>query len=157
MDFRGQPEILNTEDYGLSGTEPVINQECMLVHEKSGHYVKLSGTAIIDNITASNSLFEAVFSYNRKLHFLLYKSLRRMRTRANKNYVASVSVFTSVVARQRHWRSATRSARECAKAHSLFYPDKSLRTFSLLTSGQSAGDMQTADRKNLNKEKETKL
>ena len=34
---------------------------------------------------------------------------------------------------------------------------KSLRTFSLLTSGQSAGDMQTADRKNLNKEKETKL
>ena len=91
MDFRGQPEILNAEDYGLSGTEPVINQECMLVHEKSGHYVKLSGTAIIDNITASNSLFEAV------------------------------------------------------------------RTFSLLTSGQSAGDMQTADRKNLNKEKETKL
>ena len=99
MDFRGQPEILNAEDYGLSGTEPVINQECMLVHEKSGHYVKLSGTAIIDNITASNSLFEAVF----------------------------------------------------------LYPDKSLRTFSLLTSGQSAGDMQTADRKNLNKEKETKL
>ena len=111
MDFRGQPEILNAEDYGLSGTEPVINQECMLVHEKSGHYVKLSGTAMIDNITASNS----------------------------------------------HWRSATRSARECAKAYSLFYPDKSLRTFSLLTSGQSAGDMQTADRKNLNKEKETKL
>ena len=99
MDFRGQPEILNAEDYGLSGTEPVINQECMLVHEKSGHYVKLSGTAIIDNITASNSLFEAVF----------------------------------------------------------LYPDKSLRRFSLLTSGQSAGDMQTADRKNLNKEKETKL
>ena len=101
MDFRGQPEILNAEDYGLSGTEPVINQECMLVHEKSGHYVKLSGTAIIfqNNITVSNSLFEAVF----------------------------------------------------------LYPDKSLRTFSLLTSGQSAGDMQTADRKNLNKEKETKL
>ena len=63
MDFRGQPEILNAEDYGLSGTEPVINQECMLVHEKSGHYVKLSGTAIIDNITASNSLFEAVCSF----------------------------------------------------------------------------------------------
>ena len=99
MDFRGQPEILNAEDYGLSGTEPVINQECMLVHEKSGHDVKLSGTAIIYNITASHSLFEAVF----------------------------------------------------------LYPDKSLRTFSLLTSGQSAGDMQTADRKNLNKEKETKL
>ena len=90
MDFRGQPEILNAEDYGLSGTEPVINQECMLVHEKSGHYVKLSGTAIIDNITASNSLFEAVFLYNRKLHFLLYKkNSSRMRTRANKNYVAS--------------------------------------------------------------------
>ena len=34
MDFRGQPEILNTEDYGLSGTEPVINQECMLVRVK---------------------------------------------------------------------------------------------------------------------------
>lgn len=65
--------ICNSREYGLSGTEPVINQECMLVHEKSGHYVKLSGTAIIDNITASNSLFEAVFLYNRKLHFLLYK------------------------------------------------------------------------------------
>ena len=47
MDFRGQPEILNAEDYGLSGTEPVINQECMLVHEKSGRFVNLSGTAII--------------------------------------------------------------------------------------------------------------
>ena len=129
MDFRGQPEILNAEDYGLSGTEPVINQECMLVHEKSGHYVKLSGTAIIDNITASNSLFEAVFLYNRKLHFLLYKKPP----------------------------AGCALARECAKVHSLFYPDKSLRTFSLLTSGQSAGDMQTADRKNLNKEKETKL
>ena len=23
-------------EYGLSGTEPVINQECMLVHEKVG-------------------------------------------------------------------------------------------------------------------------
>ena len=72
MDFRGQPEILNTEDYGLSGTEPVINQECMLVHEKSGHYVKLSGTAIIDNITASNSLFGG-FLYiqiNPSEHFL---------------------------------------------------------------------------------------
>ncbi len=31
----------------MSGTEPVINQECMLVHEKSGRYVNLSGTAII--------------------------------------------------------------------------------------------------------------
>ena len=99
MDFRGQPEILNAEDYGLSGTEPVINQECMLVHEKSGHYVKLSGTAIIDNIPPQTV---------------------------------------------------------CLRRFSL-YPDKSLRTFSLLTSGQSAGDMQTADRKNLNKEKETKL
>ena len=92
MDFRGQPEILNAEDYGLSGTEPVINQECMLVHEKSGHYVKLSGTAIIDNITASNSLFEAVFLYNGKLHFpfpIIQKASGRMRTRANKNYVAS--------------------------------------------------------------------
>ncbi len=34
-------------EYGLSGTEPVINQECMLVHEKSGRFVNLSGTAII--------------------------------------------------------------------------------------------------------------
>jgi len=32
MDFRGRPEIIR--EYGLSGTEPVINQECMLVHEK---------------------------------------------------------------------------------------------------------------------------
>ena len=32
MAFRGQPETVR--EYGLSGTEPVINQECMLVHEK---------------------------------------------------------------------------------------------------------------------------
>ena len=46
MDFRGQPEIVR--EYGLSGTEPVINQECMLVHEKSGRFVNLSGTAIMN-------------------------------------------------------------------------------------------------------------
>lgn len=34
-------------EYGLSGTEPVINQECMLVHEKVGRDANLSGTAII--------------------------------------------------------------------------------------------------------------
>lgn len=34
MDFRGHPETF--WEYGLSGTEPVINQECMLVHEKVG-------------------------------------------------------------------------------------------------------------------------
>ena len=100
MDFRGQPEILNAEDYGLSGTEPVINQECMLVHEKSGR-------------------------------------LRQVEWyRDNKIILPPQTV--------------------CLRRFSL-YPDKSLRTFSLLTSGQSAGDMQTADRKNLNKEKETKL
>ncbi len=59
MDFRGQSEIKSEcnrlREYGLSGTEPVINQECMLVHEKSGRFVKLSGTAIIiDIITVSN-------------------------------------------------------------------------------------------------------
>jgi len=80
-----------------------------------------------------------------------------MRTAAYKVGAASVSVSLRSLLDERHWRSATRSAREGAKAYSLFYPDKSLRTFSLLTSGQSAGDMQTADRKNLNKEKETKL
>lgn len=34
-------------EYGLSGTEPVINQECMFVHEKEDRNVNLSGTAII--------------------------------------------------------------------------------------------------------------
>ena len=49
--------IRNSREYGLSGTEPVINQECMLVHEKSGRFVNLSGTAIIiDFITVSNLL-----------------------------------------------------------------------------------------------------
>ena len=43
-----------------------------------------------------------------------------MRTRANKNYVASVCVSLRSLLDERHWRSATRSARECAKAHSLF-------------------------------------
>ena len=98
------------------------------------------------------------FLYNRKLHFLLYKkppagcALARIRIMSQASPYSLRSLLD-----ERHWRSATRSARECAKVHSLFYPDKSLRTFSLLTSGQSAGDMQTADRKNLNKEKETKL
>ena len=45
MAFRGQPETVR--EYGLSGTEPVINQECMLVHEKVGRDANLSGTAII--------------------------------------------------------------------------------------------------------------
>ena len=81
MDFRGQPEILNAEDYGLSGTEPVINQECMLVHEKSGHYVNLSGTAIIRDLLPPQAfwfgavfyticnflLFTTIFSPNRNL------------------------------------------------------------------------------------------
>ena len=77
MDFRGQPEILNAEDYGLSGTEPVINQECMLVHEKSGHYVKLSGTAIIDNITASNSCLRRFFCIIGNCISYYTKSLRQ--------------------------------------------------------------------------------
>ena len=61
MDFRGQPEI--ERNYGLSGTEPVINQECMNVHAKEDVTdVKLSGTAIMMIIiTASNILFGAVF------------------------------------------------------------------------------------------------
>ena len=41
MDFRGQPEILNAEDYGLSGTEPVINKGCMLVHKRGQETVKV--------------------------------------------------------------------------------------------------------------------
>jgi len=73
MDFRGQPEILNAEDYGLSGTEPVINQECMLVHEKSGHYVKLSGTAIIDTITVSGKNLRRFF--NVKFIYIVNESL----------------------------------------------------------------------------------
>lgn len=63
MDFRGQPEI--ERDYGMSGTEPVINQGCMLVHEKSGRFVNLSGTAIMMQIiTASNIWFGADFLYH---------------------------------------------------------------------------------------------
>ena len=58
--FEGGLKTGNGE-YGLSGTEPVINQECMLVHEKSGRFVNLSGTAIIKFITASNLWFGAVF------------------------------------------------------------------------------------------------
>ena len=51
-------------NYGLSGTEPVINQECMLVHEKSGQLVKLSGTAIMMIIiTASNDFVWGGFLY----------------------------------------------------------------------------------------------
>ena len=79
------------------------------------------GTAIIDNITASNSLFEAVFLYNRKCNFLLYKkppagcALARIRIMSQ----ASPYPLRSLLD-ERHWRSATRSARECAKAHSLF-------------------------------------
>ena len=44
--FEGGLKTGNGE-YGLSGTEPVINQECMLVHEKVGRDANLSGTAII--------------------------------------------------------------------------------------------------------------
>lgn len=55
MDFRGRPEIINRE-YGLSGTEPVINPECMEVHAKVDvNYVKLSGTAIIKFLLPSQA------------------------------------------------------------------------------------------------------
>ena len=41
-------KIGNRREYGLSGTEPVINQECMNVHARENVTdVKLSGTAII--------------------------------------------------------------------------------------------------------------
>ncbi len=53
--FEGSWKSVLTGKYSMSGTEPVINQECMLVHEESGRFVNLSGTAIIyDIITASN-------------------------------------------------------------------------------------------------------
>lgn len=42
-------------DYGMSGTEPVINQECMLVHERVDIDVNLSGTAIIKNLLPSQA------------------------------------------------------------------------------------------------------
>lgn len=55
--FEGSWKSIRSGKYSVSGTEPVINQECMLVHEKSGRFVNLSGTAIIyDMITASNLL-----------------------------------------------------------------------------------------------------
>ena len=59
--------ICNSREYGLSGTEPVINQECMLVHEKVGRDANLSGTAIIiDFITASNLLVWGGFLFIKK-------------------------------------------------------------------------------------------
>ena len=51
-----------------------------------------------------------------------------MRTRANKNYVASDYVSLRSLLDERHWRSATRSARECALAHSLFLYRKVLKS-----------------------------
>lgn len=52
MDFRGQPEILNTEDYGLSGTEPRYQSGMYnYVHAKWTE-VNLSGTALM-NISVS--------------------------------------------------------------------------------------------------------
>lgn len=42
MDFRGQPEIeKNEREYGVSGTKPVINKECMLVHERGQETVEV--------------------------------------------------------------------------------------------------------------------
>lgn len=32
--FEGGLKSQESREYGLSGTEPVINQECMLVHER---------------------------------------------------------------------------------------------------------------------------
>lgn len=39
MDFRGQPET--NREYGLSGTKPVINKGCMLVHERGQETVEV--------------------------------------------------------------------------------------------------------------------
>ena len=44
-----------------------------------------------------------------------------MRTAAYKVGVASVSVSLRSLLDERHWRSATPQAPECAKAHSLLY------------------------------------
>ena len=38
MDFRGQPEI--ERNYGLSGTEPVINQGCMYMRRVDASQVE---------------------------------------------------------------------------------------------------------------------
>ena len=70
MAFRGQPETVR--EYGLSGTEPVINQECMLVHEKSGRFVNLSGTAIIRFLLpsqATDSLWR-IFLYIKRICYM---------------------------------------------------------------------------------------
>ncbi len=65
---------------------------------------------------------EVLFLYNRKLHFLLYKkplagcALRRTMMMSQAVYVPLRSLLN-----ERHRRSATPQALECAKAHSLFY------------------------------------
>ena len=46
-----------------------------------------------------------------------------MRTAAYKVGVASVYVSLRSLLDERHWRSATPQAQECAEAHSLFYID----------------------------------
>ena len=70
--FEGSLKLYFYLEYGLSGTEPVINQECMLVHEKVDIFVNLSGTAIIrvDFITVSNRKVWGGFLIHRKLYFL---------------------------------------------------------------------------------------
>ena len=44
-----------------------------------------------------------------------------MRTAAYNDDVVNVSVSLRSLLDERHWRSATPQALECAKAHSLFY------------------------------------
>lgn len=61
MDFRGQPEI--SREYGLSGTEPVINQECMLVHERVDICQFEWYRDNIEYITVSNRKVWGVFLY----------------------------------------------------------------------------------------------
>lgn len=45
------------------GTEPVINQACMIVHERVDRMVKMSGTAIIRFYYRLKQQLEAVFVY----------------------------------------------------------------------------------------------
>ena len=45
------------------GTEPVINQVCMIVHERVDRMVKMSGTAIIRFYYRLKQQLEAVFVY----------------------------------------------------------------------------------------------
>ena len=75
-DIHEEHEVMY-EQQESPGTEPVINQACMIVHERVDFIVKMSGTAIIRFYYRLKQQLEAVFVYLKtKPQYMILKTFK---------------------------------------------------------------------------------